>query len=212
MMARLKVQELAPWKQRFLAMLPSILKFLSMALRTLPPEEKSEAVQEGVVNSFVAYSQLVKRGKENLAFGSVLARFAVSQIRAGRRVGGRLNVQDISSVYAQKRKHFRLERLDRFDPTEGCWKEAVVEDYRTPVADQACFRIDFLKWLESLPSRDRRIAEALADGHRTTDVARRFGFTLGRVSQLRRKFEKSWLEFHGEDEAGSQRMALRQAA
>jgi hypothetical protein len=212
MMARFEVQEMVPWKQRFLAMLPCVLRFLGMAFRMLPPEAKSEAVQEGVVNSFFAYSQLVKRGKENLAFGSVLARFAVSQIRAGRRVGGRLNVQDISSAYAQKRKRFRLERLDRFDPTEGCWKEAVVEDYRTPVADQACFRIDFLKWLESLPPRDRKIAAALADGNRTTDVARRFGFTPGRVSQLRRKFERSWLEFHGEEAAESQRMELLQAA
>ena len=59
--------------------------------------------------------------------------------------------------------------------------------------------------------RDRKIAEALADGHRATDIAVRFGLTLGRVSQLRREFEKSWLAFHGE-EAESERMALLTAA
>ena len=85
MLARFEVQETVPWKQRFVNMLPSILKYLGMAFRTLTPEVKSEAIAEGVANTYVAYYQLVKRGKENLAFASVLARFAVSQIRAGRR-------------------------------------------------------------------------------------------------------------------------------
>ena len=58
----------------------------------------------------------------------------------------------------------------------------------------------FPVWLDSFSSRDRKIAEALAEGGSTSEVARRFGITLGRVSQLRRKFEKSWLEFHGEEE------------
>src|SRR6185295_10070809 len=177
MLARFEVQETVPWRQRFVNMLPSILKCLGMAFRTLPPEAKSEAIQEGVANTYVAYYQLVKRGKENLAFASVLARFAVSQIRAGRRVGGRLNAQDVSSLYAQKQKKFQMGRLDRFDPVEGLWKEAIVEDYKTPQADQAVFRIDFSQWLDTLPPRDRKIAEALADGHRTCDVARRFGLT-----------------------------------
>ena len=211
MLARFEVQETVPWKQRFVNMLPSILKCLGMAFRTLTPERRSEAIEEGVANTYVAYYQLVKRGKENLAFASVLARFAVSQFRAGRRVGGRLNGQDVSSLYAQKQKKFRMGRLDRFDPVEGLWKEAIVEDYKTPPADQAVFRIDFSQWLDTLPPRDRQIAEALADGHRTKDVAVRFGLTLGRVSQLRREFEKSWLAFHGE-EAEREGMALLTAA
>jgi hypothetical protein len=211
MLARFEVQETVPWRQRFVIMLPSILKCLGIAFRTLTSEARSEAIQEGVANTYVAYHQLVKRGKENLAFASVLARFAVSQIRAGRRVGGRLNAQDVSSSYAQTRKKFQMGRLDHFDPVEGLWKEAIVEDCRTPPADQACFRIDFSQWLDTLPPRDRRIAEALADGHRTTDIAVRFGLTLGRVSQLRRELEKSWLAFHGE-EAESKRMELLVAA
>ena len=210
MLARFEVQETVPWRQRFVNMLPAILKCLGMAFRTLTPEAKSEAIAEGVANSYVAYYQLVTRGKENLAFASVLARFAVSQIRAGRRVGGRLNAQDVSSLYAQKQRKFRMGRLDRFDPVEGLWKEAIVEDYKTPPADQAVFRIDFSQWLDTLPPRDRKIAEALADGHRTTDVARRFGLTLARVSQLRREFEKSWLAFQG-DEAEREQMELMAA-
>ena len=44
----------------------------------------------------------------------------------------------------------------------------------------------------------RRIAEALALGHTTADVAKRFRVTPGRVSQLRRELQNSWQTFHGE--------------
>ena len=206
-MAQYKKKRSAIWQDRFAALLPVVLKYVAPAFHKLRPEAKAEAVQEAVANACVAYARLVERGKESLAFATVLARYAVAQVRAGRQVGGRLNIRDVSSDYAQYRKQFRLERLDRYDPEEGCWQEAVVEDYRTPVADQVSFRIDFPAWLNSLSRRDRKIAQNLADGQSTSEVARRFGLSLGRVSQLRREFERSWLAFHGE-EAECARMEL----
>ena len=70
---------------------------------------------------------------------------------------------------------------------------------RTPVPDQASFRIDFPRWLALHPDRDRRIAEALAVGHGTGEVARKFGVTPGRISSLRQSFSRSWSAFHGEE-------------
>ena len=43
-----------------------------------------------------------------------------------------------------------------------------------------------------------RIAESLAEGNRTLDVARRFKVSPGRISQIREEFRQSWDEFHGE--------------
>jgi hypothetical protein len=124
--------------------------------------------------------------------------YAVRQFVAGRRVGGRLNVRDVSSDYAQRRKRFAVARLDRFDENEGAWIEAVVQDHHTPPADQAAFRIDFPAWLATHTSRNRRIAEALAVGHTTNHVAHKFGISAGRVSQLRTNFRQSWDRFQGE--------------
>ena len=185
------------WQERFLALLPAILSYVVPAFRNLGPEAKADAVQEAVANTCVAYARLAERGKECLAFATVLARFAVAQVRTGRQVGGRLNIRDVLSPYAQHRKQFSVQRLDRYDPEEACWQEAVVENHRTPIADQVAFRIDFPAWLNSLPRRERKIAQCLAAGHRTTDVARRFGLSLARVSQLRREFFNSWQRFHG---------------
>lgn len=211
-MACEKSRQVAGWQQRFVAMLPKIVKSLGIAFRTLTPEAQSESIQEGIANTFVAYHQLVKRGRENLAFASVLARFAVSQIRAGRRVGGTLNAGDVSSVYAQQRKNFRLGRLDRYDSRNECWQEVLLADDRRPILDQVAFRCDFPQWLKSLPLRDRKIAKALSEGRSTTEVARQFGLTLGRVSQLRREFFESWQRFHGEENAEREHMELLAAA
>ena len=70
--------------------------------------------------------------------------------------------------------------------------EAVVEDYRTPVPDQAAFRCDFPQWLKTLTRRDRKIAETLASGEGTTQTAKRFKLSLGRISQLRRELHDAW--------------------
>lgn len=212
MMARIEVQVTVPWRQRFVAMLPVIVSYVARAFRTLRPEERGEAVQEAVAGAFAAYAGLVERGKESLAFPTVLARYSAAQVRAGRRVGGSLNSRDVSSPYAQKRKKFRLGRLDRYDYERGCWQEVLLADDRRPILDQVAFRCDFPEWLSTLPSRDRKIAKSLAKGESTTQVARRFGLTLGRVSQLRREFERSWLAFHGEEEPKSEQMGLLQAA
>ena len=211
MMARIEAQELVPWQQRFMVLLPTILNYVLPAFRRLRPEAKGEAVQEAVACTYLAYARLVERGKESLAFATVLADHAIKQTRIGRLVGGHINSNDISSVYGQRRRQLRLARLDRFDAREGGWQEVIIEDQRTPIPDKVAFRCDFPAWLDSFSSRDRKIAEALADGRSTTEVAKRFGITLGRVSQLRRKFEKSWLEFHGEEEEKEQ-MELLQAA
>jgi hypothetical protein len=85
------------------------------------------------------------------------------------------------------------------------WKDAWlrVAGSRTPVPDQVAFRCDFPAWLDRLPRRNRRIAEALSLGHTTGDVAKRFRVSPGRISQLRREMHKSWYEFHGESVAAT---------
>lgn len=78
--------------------------------------------------------------------------------------------------------------------------EAVVEDHHTPVPDQVAFRCDFPAWLKNLSVRNRRIAQALAVGHSTGEVAKRFGVSAGRISQMRREMHRSWQEFQDETE------------
>jgi hypothetical protein len=118
-MARFARKKSKNWQQRFVALLPVIVNYVGPAFRELGIEAKAEAVQEAIANACVAYARLAEQGKESLAFATVLAKYAIAQVRAGRKVGGRLNARDISSHCCQLRKRICLGRLDRFYPVEG---------------------------------------------------------------------------------------------
>ncbi len=189
------------WHRPFLDMLPTIRSYAQNAFGYLDAESREDAVQETIANAAVACVRLVRLGKAKQAFPTVLARYGISQVRDGRRVGNRLRIGEVLSSYAQRKKGFVVERLDRFDREANTWIEAIVEDHRTPVPDQVAFRIDFPHWLTILSHRNRRIAEALALGNSTGHVARRFRLSPSRVSQLRGELSQSWKDFHGDPAA-----------
>ncbi len=182
----------------FLKMLPKIQRQARIAFRCMPAEARQEMVEEAVANAFVAYVRLVERGKEHLARPSPLARYAVAQVRSGRRVGGRLRIRDVLNSYAQQRKNIRVDRLDNFDSEENGWREIVLEDRRAGPAEIAACRIDFACWLRLLPVRQRKIAMSLATGATTTEAARQFKVTPARISQMRLWFRQTWEAFQGE--------------
>ena len=173
------------WHADFLAMLPAITEHARFALRDRRAEAREDLIHEVTTHCFAAYHRLVERGKADLAYPSVLVGFALRKIFSGRRVGGRVSIQDVMSQHAQRTCGITVERLDRFNDQEGTWQESLVEDKHAGPAETAAARIDFGAWLGSLTSRDRRIAEMLAIGEKTGEVATRFGLSAARVSQLR---------------------------
>jgi len=184
------------WHDRFLKMLPLICCLARRALRDLTGDNFDDAVQEVIANTLVAYVRLVRKGRADAASATSLARYAVAQFWAGRRVGTRLNVQDVTSDYCQRSKRVRVESLHRWDTQGHEWKEALVEDKTVTPADLAASRLDVPEWLGSLAPRMRRIAETMAMGEPSTFVARKFGISAARVSQLRRELQESWRDFH----------------
>ena len=142
--------------------------------------------------------RLIERGKAELAFAGPLARYAACQYLSGRRVGSRMNARDVTSHYCRQKKGVSLEQLDHIDDSTGEWEQLVVEDRRSTPANIAATRLDFRAWLESLPERTRHVAETLATGEATSHVARMFGCSASRVSQLRRELYRGWLAFTGD--------------
>ena len=58
-------------------------------------------------------------------------------------------------------------------------------------------RIDVAAWFRSLARKKRRTVQTLATGEATGTVARMFGLTAGRISQLRQEPAESWATFQG---------------
>lgn len=186
------------WHSGFLTMVPRIKQHARFAFRHLAAGAKEDAVTEIIASALVAYVRLHKQGRAALAYPTVLARYAVAQFHAGRRVGTRMNKDELLTRSAQRRNRFSVEEIFDYDPDSEEWVEAVIEDTRTCVADQAAFRIDFPAWLATHTPRNRLIAEALAVGHTPTELAKEYGLTAGRISQLRCQFYESWQRLHGE--------------
>ncbi len=187
------------WHKSFLRMPPKIVSYARSAFGRLRAEAREDLVQEVVANACVAFRALWNRGKQSIAYPTVLANYAIRQVKDGRRVGNHLNVREVLSKYAQQHKGFVVERLDKFDEEEGQWQEVLIEDKTAGPADIARVRCDFSDWLKSLKRRDRRIAQSLAVGEHTQTVARRFNVSAGRVSQLRRELCDSWRQFVGDE-------------
>ncbi len=187
------------WHRQFLALLPQIVTHAKIAFRHLNPELRAEMVQEVVANAMQAFVRLVQLKKTSIAYAAPLAQFGIKQARDGRKVGGHLNVKDVSSSYCQRLKNVVLERLDSFDDEENAWSEVLVEDRHAGPDEIARTRIDFSDWLASLKRRDRKVAEFLSQGESTSAAARKFKVSDGRISQLRKELAQSWHRFVGDD-------------
>ena len=200
MVARIKRRPVPRWHKAFLTMLPIIRNYARGAFSRLNPDLRQDLIQEVIANAMCAYVRLFQQGRVSLAYPTVPARYGIAQVRDHRRVGAKLNIRDVLSPYCQAKKHVIVEPLDHFDEEENAWQEAVVADTKAASApDIVAFRCDFADWLGILPRRNRRIAEFLALGNRTSDAAKKFKVSEGRVSQLRRELAVSWRAFVGDD-------------
>ncbi len=183
---------------KFLSLLPAIRRYIRYACRNVPCSLQEDAIAEAVAAAFVAYRRLVDRGLASRAFATPLARFAIGRVRDNRHVGGRRNKYNISCPFAARELGFRLTGIERYDANRRRWILRSIPVSDTSIPDQVAFRIDFAEWLSLLPRRNRRVAEALACGDTTSEVAHRFRVSAARISQLRRQFYESWCAFQAE--------------
>jgi len=178
------------------------------------PHRRADAVAECVALCWAWFVRLAKRGLDGTSYASMLATYAVKQVRSGRRLTG-LNTRDAMSPQAQQRHNFIVESLPSsprashehlYGDAHGqrdqdAFEERLRDNTTTPIPDQASFRIDFPRWLHTHSERNQRIANAMMLGLMTKELAQKFGITPGRVSQLRRWFHDDYQRFHGEGSA-----------
>jgi hypothetical protein len=187
---------------RFLAQLPRFEAHARFAFRRLGcPHARADRVAETIGLAWRHFAALSRRGRRPEEFVTTLALRCSQAVKAGRRLAGCETGTDVLSPVAQVRHGVRVTRLPDRDrepdrhPLLGALAEALTDNTRSAVPEQAAFRLDFPRWRATLRRRDRKILDALAGGERTADAARRFKISPGRVSQLRREFEEGWERF-----------------
>jgi hypothetical protein len=129
--------------------------------------------------------ELETTARPNVRPASV-AFMAVRRVKCGRQY--KQSVRGIlTGRYDKRSKRPDLTRVN-FDFRELC-------DDHEPPSESVPLMIDFQAWMARHDDRKRAIAEALAVGGTTKEVARDFDVSAGRISQLRGEFHKSWQVF-----------------
>jgi hypothetical protein len=181
----------------FLRLLPQIENHARIYFRHVRcRQRRADFVAEAVGLSWMWYVRLARRGKDVADFVAALCRFAARAVRSGQRVCGQERARDVLSPLAQQRRGFAVGKLPDFSTLDSSpLQEALIDNQQTPVPEQVCFRLDFPAWLRTLRRRNRQILNDLMLGERTGAVARKYGLSAARVSQLRREFYCRWVLF-----------------
>src|ERR1035437_5698793 len=190
------------WQTNFLTVLPAVQDHAAISFRRFNPTDKEEAVAEAVASAFVSYGRLARQKKLDRAYPGNIATNAVRAVNGGRHVGGRLNSKEVLRPLAQKRRGLTIQSFTPWNLSQGAWRDMVLETRRVSPADQAAFNLDFQAWLQGWSRRDRQILYHLAAGNGTFAVAARFKISPARVSQLRRRYQESWMQFQGMADVG----------
>ena len=184
----------------FVLHLPRIEAHARFALRhVLCPDSRDDLEAEIVALAWRWFSVLSARGKHPEQFVTTLALRCSQAVRAGRRLASPDRAGDVLSPVAKVRHGVVVEPLDGPDDAELVavrLSDALAADTRTPVPHQVAFRLDFPRWRATFAGRTRQVLDALAEGGRTGEVARRFGVSPPRVAQFRADFRRSWHAFH----------------
>jgi hypothetical protein len=185
----------------FLLLLPRIRLHGEVVFRHVQcPHRKEDAIGEMVALAWKWCLRLAERGKDVNDFPSALCTFLGRAVKSGRRLCGQEKTKDVLSPLAQRRHGFAVQPLPARSTLNGnVFDEALRDNTRTPPDEAAAFRCDFPAWLAALGPRHRALAEDMALGHATQDLARRYGVSASRVSQLRRAFHADWERFCGEE-------------
>ena len=183
----------------FLMILPRIQSQAWNAFQGLSFDLKQELQSEVVGHCWKSFIKLFELGRHEDVSPMTLARFAIRAVRSGRRMGASLNINDVSSNYCQRRLGIRTTPFCMIDQNGEKWAESLIADERARPDQLVMARIDFSEWLQTLKPLHRKVAEHLSLGESTHSTARIFNLTPGRISQIRRLLEQSWLSFQTED-------------
>ena len=155
--------------------------------------EREEAIQEMTALAFALYKRLSEHGRTDI-FSTPIGNYAIRSYFDGRRFTG-MSATDITSPRCQRLDRAIVHGFDYCGSSDNRVREIFICDKHHSPSTIACFNIDFEAWTNSLDTRKREILFAILDGNSTSELAKRFGVSPGRISQLRQELTASWHEF-----------------
>jgi hypothetical protein len=174
----------ASLQDSFVRYLPVMRRQARLAFQGFDAEEKAAAV---IALCWKHYHRLGERGwaDEPGILKSVLF-YSVKQVKAGRRIDHAGKPRDVLSLRAYGKVKFEPGHLDDYVGKHD------------QVPDVVAFKIDVPAFLATLTPLRRSLILDLANGMTTTDAAKKYGVSPGRISQCRRELVLRYQRFVGD--------------
>jgi hypothetical protein len=167
--------------------------------RVADADANEEMTAETTALAWKYWLRAVESGKDPNGFVSRIADFCARQVNMGRRLAGQESARSIHNPVTQRKRGIVITNDTPPERDDG---GSIIENLRdnttTPTADAAAFRIDFPNWLERIGKRKAGIAEDMAKGDGTADIAMKHKLSSGRISQLRLELKQDYDDFHAE--------------
>lgn len=171
-------------QESFVKYLPWMRRRARLAFQDFDVEEKAAAV---IGLCWKHFHRLNERGKaDNPAILKSVLFYSVKQIRAGRRIDSAGKPRDVLSLRAYGKVKVESGHLDDYVGKHD------------QVLDVVAFKIDVPRFFDSLAKKRRELALDLAHGMTTTDAAKKYGVSNGRISQCRRELVLLYQRFVGD--------------
>jgi hypothetical protein len=200
---------------QFVALLPKLHTHAAIYFRGIQcPDRKADTINEMIALAWRWFLRLKEKGKDISKFTMVFVYLVAKAVKSGRRICGQEKSKDVLSRLAQQRHNFTVESLPTstrvahehlYGEPHGqrkldSYEERLQDNLISPIPDQVQFRIDFPSWLATLTPRERRLIRAMARNERTSDLSKEFEVSPGRISQMRKEFQKGWERFTSDEE------------
>ena len=189
--------DLADIQRDFTDALPRI-EGLASAYLGFMQRDKEDAVAEVVALSWRAYQDLALRGQDVVRLLGKIVEFAAKRVRCGRGLTNINPARDVLSQVARFTHRHVISTLPTGDDETAPEVIEALRDHRSP-ADQAVMRTDYEAWIERLDDYRRDVAEKLASGLNTADVAKTRGVSRARIAQIRVQLIREWERFNGSE-------------
>jgi hypothetical protein len=199
---------------QFLALLPKLHTHAAIYFRGIKcPDKKADTFNEMIALAWRWFLGLKENGKDISKFTMVFVYLVAKAVKSGRRVCGQEKSKDVLSPRAQQRHNFvvhslpistRVAHESLYGEPHGqrnldAYEERLQDNLQSPIPDQVQFRIDFAAWLATLTPRERRLIKAMARNERTSDLSKEFEVSPGRISQMRKEFQRDWCRYIGDE-------------
>ncbi len=183
-------------------LLDDIVPILAVTIkRTVTPigsEDHQELIQDAIGDAAKAVDAMERTGRAIMARS--IAYYSVQRSKIGRRMMD-CGTSDAFSTMRRVKGDCLLsydEPIDAHD-TDGLCVGDCIADHRPDPSEEAARRIDWETMLNHLDNRQRRVVEEMAVGTMSVDIAKLFGISPARVTQIKLEIAAVIKEALGED-------------